>query len=62
MAPDNVVGGELDVLGEQVVLPAVVLPDGLGGHQEAGAGDGAAGVQLHPGAVQEPGLPQNHRA
>ncbi len=50
--------GELDVLGEQVVRPAAVLPDDIGVNEEAGAGDVAVGTQEHTGEVEEAGLTQ----
>lgn len=49
---------KLDVLGEQVIGPAAVLPDHIGGDEEAGARNVAVAAQQHPGEVEEAGLPQ----
>ena len=50
--------GELDVLGEQVPLPAARLLDDVGGDEEARARDGAAGVERQARLVEELGLAQ----
>ena len=41
-----------------MVGPALVLPDHVGGDQEAGARHVAVGAQEHPREVEEAGLPQ----
>ena len=51
-------GGELDVFGEQMIRPAAVFFDDFGGDQKARAGDGAVGMQLHAGIVEEARLAQ----
>ena len=51
------VDGKLDVLGEQVELPAAGALQHLPAEEEACAGHGAAGAQKHPGVVQVAGLP-----
>ena len=56
-ALEDVVDGELDVLGEQVEHPAVGAFDDLAAEEEPGAGDGAAGAHEHPGVVEVTGLP-----
>ena len=58
LALQDGVGGELDVLGEQVPLPAAVAFDDLRGHEEARAGNGAAGVERQASLVEELRLTQ----
>ena len=58
LALQDGVGGELDVLGEQMPLPAAVAFDDLRGHEEARAGNGAAGVERQASLVEELRLTQ----
>ena len=58
LALQDGVGGELDVLGEQVPLPATVALDDLRGHEKARARNGAAGVERQAGLVEELRLAQ----
>ena len=58
----DAVDGELDVLGEQVPLPAAGLLQDVGGDEEARAGHRAGGVQGEPRLVQELGLAQEPHA
>ena len=55
---DDIGDGELDVLGEEVEVPAAPLLQNPAAEEEAGAGDGAAGLQKVAGVVEEGGLPQ----
>ena len=51
LALDDLIHGELDVFREQMELPAVDALHHFPAEEEAGAGDGAAGAQEHPGVV-----------
>ena len=55
-------GGELDVLGEQVPLPAAGLLQDVGRDEEPGARHGAGGVQGQARLVEELGLAQEPHA
>ena len=57
-AADDAVHGELDVLGEQVEVPAAAVVEHLLREQEARAGDGAAGAEVEAGVVEELRLAQ----
>ena len=57
-ALEDAVRGELDVLGEQVPSPAVVLLDNVSGNEKARARHRAARVERKAGLVQELGLAQ----
>ena len=57
-AANHVGNGELDILGQQEVVPAAALFQNSVGKQEAGAADGAGGAQTAAGAVEIPALPQ----
>lgn len=56
------VGGELQILGEEEVVPPAQLFQQAVGKEEPGAGHGAAGAQVIPGAVQVLALPQKPQA
>ena len=58
LALQDGVGGELDVLGEQVPLPAAVALDDLRGHEKARTGNGTAGVERQACLVEELRLTQ----
>ena len=58
LAGDDVGDGKLDILGKEEEVPAAPLLQDAAAEAEAGAGDGAAGLQQVAGMVEEGGLPQ----
>ena len=62
IASDNVIRGKFNIFCQQMVFPAPVLTDDFGGNQKTGAGDGAAGTDLHAGAVEKTGFPDKPQA